>query len=135
MILWAVYYTQTNAMLLTRKKQSLQKAVKAVQSNVRIVSCRFHLSHAWWRKIQELGVVRKYRRIVWDGTLTKMDLRAFMSGLSVSRFVCWGLHVMGFWRRENHSIFVIISLIFISEMVVNCHQLFGLPTVYEQMDN
>jgi hypothetical protein len=34
--------------------------------DVVIRSCRFHLSQAWWRKIQALGLAKEYKKNVTD---------------------------------------------------------------------
>lgn len=40
---------------------SIHKAVSTVWDNIKIIGCRFHISQAWWRKIQQLGLTKHYK--------------------------------------------------------------------------
>lgn len=40
---------------------ALQNAVRSAWPLVEVVGCRFHLSQAWWRKIQHLGLSQEYK--------------------------------------------------------------------------
>lgn len=42
-------------------EQAIHNGVKSVWPTVNIVGCRFHLSQAWWRKIQNLGLSSEYK--------------------------------------------------------------------------
>lgn len=42
-------------------EMAIHKAVNAVWSGTKITGCRFHLSQAWWRKIQHLGLSKDYK--------------------------------------------------------------------------
>jgi hypothetical protein len=40
---------------------AIHNALKYVWPETRIVGCRFHLTQAWWRKIQQLGLTADYK--------------------------------------------------------------------------
>lgn len=40
---------------------ALQNAVRSSWPSVHVRGCRFHLSQAWWRKIQQLGLSQEYK--------------------------------------------------------------------------
>jgi hypothetical protein len=42
-------------------EKSIHNAVKIVRNEVKIIGCRFHISQAWWRKVQELGLSKDYK--------------------------------------------------------------------------
>lgn len=42
-------------------EMSIHKAVNSMWHNIKIIGCRFHISQAWWRKIQELGLTKHYK--------------------------------------------------------------------------
>jgi hypothetical protein len=42
-------------------EKSIHNAVKIVWNEVKITGCRFHISQAWWRKVQELGLSKDYK--------------------------------------------------------------------------
>jgi hypothetical protein len=42
-------------------EKSIHNAVKIVWNEVKIIGCRFHISQAWWRKVQELGLSKDYK--------------------------------------------------------------------------
>lgn len=42
-------------------EKAIHNAVNCTWPNVEIVGCRFHLSQSWFRKIQELGLVKEYK--------------------------------------------------------------------------
>ena len=42
-------------------EEALQEGVQAVWSDVILIGCRFHVSQAWWRKIQALGLTTEYK--------------------------------------------------------------------------
>lgn len=44
-------------------EQSIHKAVKQVWPTSSIIGCRFHITQAWWRKIQSLGLSSEYKDI------------------------------------------------------------------------
>lgn len=42
-------------------EKAIHISATKVWPKVRMVGCRFHLTQAWWRKIQEIGLVTEYR--------------------------------------------------------------------------
>jgi hypothetical protein len=42
-------------------EKSILNAVKIVWNEIKIIGCRFHISQAWWRKVQELGLSKDYK--------------------------------------------------------------------------
>jgi hypothetical protein len=42
---------------------SIHNAINSVWSFTNIIGCRFHLTQAWYRKIQELGFVQNIKKI------------------------------------------------------------------------
>ncbi|XP_072377754.1 uncharacterized protein [Diabrotica undecimpunctata] len=42
-------------------EKSIHEAVKSVWGQSKIIGCRFHLSQAWWGKIQELGLTNDHK--------------------------------------------------------------------------
>ena len=42
-------------------EQAIHRAVKSLWPETTVVGCRFHLSQAWWRKIQQLGLDKEYK--------------------------------------------------------------------------
>lgn len=62
-----VYHAAKNDLQLMPKyivtdfEKAIQKAVKDVWPETQIVGCRFHLTQAWWRKIQHLGLTAEYK--------------------------------------------------------------------------
>lgn len=40
---------------------SIHSATISVWRDVKIIGCRFHLTQAWWRKIQQLGLSKDYK--------------------------------------------------------------------------
>jgi hypothetical protein len=42
-------------------EKSIHNAVKILWNEVKIIGCRFHISQAWWRKVQELGLSKDYK--------------------------------------------------------------------------
>lgn len=42
-------------------EKAIHIAVNTVWERTKIVGCRFHISQAWWRKIQELGLAKEYK--------------------------------------------------------------------------
>jgi hypothetical protein len=42
-------------------EKAIHQAVLNIWPNVIIIGCRFHLTQAWWRKIQQLGLTTDYK--------------------------------------------------------------------------
>jgi hypothetical protein len=40
---------------------AIHNAIKRTWQEGSILGCRFHLSQAWWRKMQELGLSQDYK--------------------------------------------------------------------------
>jgi hypothetical protein len=41
-------------------EESMMKVIRSIFLATNIKCCRFHLSQAWWRKIQNLGLANEY---------------------------------------------------------------------------
>lgn len=42
-------------------EQAIQKSIKTVWQNTEIIGCRFHVSQAWYRKLNQLGLSTEYQ--------------------------------------------------------------------------
>lgn len=42
-------------------EKAIHNAVESVWPTIEVIGCRFHLSQAWWRKIQEVGLSVEYK--------------------------------------------------------------------------
>jgi hypothetical protein len=72
-------------------EKSIHNAVKSVWNEVKIIGCRFHISQAWWRKVQELGLSKDYKERT-----------------EVGKWIgyCFGLLFLG---KKNYLLFCTIS--------------------------
>jgi hypothetical protein len=72
-------------------EKSIHNAVKIVWNEVKIIGCRFHISQAWWRKVQELGLSKDYKERT-----------------EVGKWIgyCFGLLFLG---KKNYLLFCTIS--------------------------
>lgn len=74
---------------------AIHNAITTVWDEAKIIGCRFHLTQAWWRKIQQLGLTKDYRE--------RTDAGKWLG-------YCFGLKFLG--NGQNDIIFIIQGFLF-----------------------